>query len=460
MGRIIQKSMYASMFLQLIILLVIKMIVAPKHYPRGEIVEDIDFAITTMESVHPNLYSQIPKERVVSFTSSIKKQLSARVSDITAFKHFREITALFKDGHTKGGLSYLIGFMLFSKMPPYKFKVINDRLFVAKNYSYRGAIPVGSEILEIDGEPAHKCIEEVGHLLSYETKDFRNARLAQNLWWGLWKEFGDFEIKYQTSDNDMATLRSRGGVIASILAILDWPFMRTNYSFKTIENDVGYLEFNKFSGLEAFEVFLEDVFSQIKNKNIGHLIIDIRANGGGNSSLGKELMQYISPGKFKTFDAIKVKVSEELLKRNTESDYKNKPPGSIVDYKQSLLQHELRDNPLRYSGKSYLLISGNTFSSAAQFAAMFKCYKVGKIVGVETGGITVTYGDTYRYELPNTKFSLRVSYKKFHSPCARDDRRGVVPDYIIEDSIEDIIEGKDRVLDFTFGLIKNKGTPN
>ena len=43
--------------------------------------------------------------------------------------------------------------------------------------------------------------------------------------------------------------------------------------------------------------------------------MDIRKNGGGNSSLGDELMQYISANDFRMFDSCLIKISDELNKK-------------------------------------------------------------------------------------------------------------------------------------------------
>ena len=100
-----------------------------------------------------------------------------------------------------------------------------------------------------------------------------------------------------------------------------------------------------------------------------------------------------------------------------------------------------------------MLVSGNTFSSATDFASSFQCYQVGKIIGTETGGLTACFGDVYSFELPNTKFDMGVSYKKFYNACGIDNKRGVIPDYIVENSFDDEQKGIDKALEFTIDLI-------
>jgi hypothetical protein len=89
--------------------------------------------------------------------------------------------------------------------------------------------------------------------------------------------------------------------------------MRQPYEFRGIVDSIGYIGFYECSDLERFKGFLKETFETVKNKRMSHLIIDVRRNGGGNSALGDELMQYISRKPFRTFDRVTVKVSNEIL---------------------------------------------------------------------------------------------------------------------------------------------------
>lgn len=117
---------------------------------------------------------------------------------------------------------------------------------------------------------------------------------------------------------------------------------------------------------------------------------------------------------------------------------------------------KLRNNLLRYQGQLFLLIGGSTFSSASGLASEIKCYNRGKLIGEETGGVTACFGDVYNFKLPNTGFKIIVSKRKYYNACGEDNRRGVIPDYIVENSFEDEQKGVDRVLEFTVDLIKQK----
>ena len=90
-------------------------------------------------------------------------------------------------------------------------------------------------------------------------------------------------------------------------------------------------------------------------------------------------------------------------------------PNGIEIYKENMDLIKLRENPLRYKVNVFLLISHTTFSSAASFSWAFKYFKMGTVVGEETGGMAVCFGDEINPKLPNSGLLYCVSYKKFIS---------------------------------------------
>ena len=90
----------------------------------------------------------------------------------------------------------------------------------------------------------------------------------------------------------------------------------------------------------------------------------------------------------------------------------------------------------KFEGKSFLLTSHVTFSSATMLTAAFKCYNMGIIIGEETGGLLESFGDVISIQLPNTKILAGCSHKKFVLSCSTGDIQGVKPDYEIKLNID------------------------
>ena len=109
-----------------------------------------------------------------------------------------------------------------------------------------------------------------------------------------------------------------------------------------------------------------------------------------------------------------------------------------------------------FNGSIYVLTSSMTYSTAGFFANVIKCYKIGTIIGSETGQPMIAYGDTYNYFLPNSNLSCGIAKQKFVLCCARTEGQGVIPDYIIRPNMTDKLKGVDTEMDFTLRLIENK----
>ena len=97
------------------------------------------------------------------------------------------------------------------------------------------------------------------------------------------------------------------------------------YNFRTLPNkNIGIIEFNACWNLDRFTLFLDSAFKVLQKEDIGNLIIDIRRNGGGDSDLGDELFQYISPVPFAQFGKTIVRYSDKM--KQAYKNYGWEPP--------------------------------------------------------------------------------------------------------------------------------------
>lgn len=429
----------------------------PRYYDRADAVEDIDYFVKTLEDVHPNLYDRVSRKVFTDSVENLKRCIPGSLGENELFLDISRLGALVQDGHTGNGYSYFMrrGNLLLRRIFPYKIKVEDDRIHVTGNYSYKDDIPAGSEIVRINGLTPREFINQMSALLSYETLPYRNSLIANPMFIAIWNDFKEYVVEYRLpQSSELRSITASGGIYARIQFIRSLTALRQPYEFRGLGENTGYIGFYQCSDLERFKGFLKETFETVKNKRMSHLIIDVRRNGGGNSALGDEFMQYISRKPFRAFDRVTIKVSEEILSLYPDwTDLSKRQPGSLYDIPEIPLT-PLRENPLRFDGNCILLTSRHTFSSASDFASAFRCFDVGAIVGAETGGITVCYGDVYSFALPHSKFGFGVSYKRFTNACGVDDRRGVIPDYFIESSVSEEGKGEDTVLEFAVELAR------
>ena len=455
--KLINRTFLISSVLQLLLCGMIIWSSYPLGYTKEEVADDLDQLVVLMEDIHPDLYAVTHKESVYRVLDSLKLSLKPKVSENEVYRIFATLTASIKDAHTGLDLKNFIkrGSVFFRKVPPYVFRIKDNKIYILKNYYLRKMIPVGSEVLSINNIPVTQCLAEVSSMLSHETNAYRDSWLQWPLLWGLWNDFNDFEITYKTQDGQTETIDASSGLIANFQFVLDLSagFGFKNYTFNTLDGNVGYIDLRAFDNLPGFKIFLDKSFSHMKENNTQNLVIDLRKNGGGASSVSEELMQYISPVAYHSFDTSLLKISKYLIKKYA-LDTTIHIPGKLELEERDMIG--LRENPLRFQGNCYVLISGYCFSTALDFPAMVRCYGAGVLIGSETGGRTRSFGSPVPVTLPGTGTKLKISGKKFVNPCATDSVSGLIPDHIVYNSIDDDVKKIDRVMEYTLQLIKTK----
>lgn len=140
---------------------------------------------------------------------------------------------------------------------------------------------------------------------------------------------------------------------------------------------------------------LKKMFTEIKEKGIENVCVDLRNNGGGNSLVTEEFLKYCDVDEFKGWPS-EVRKNWYMI-HNTGSVHKNH-----------------KNKKLLFEGDIYLLTSHDTYSAAKDFAMVIKDNGIGKIVGEASGNNPNSYGDSVHYLLPNSNILLSISYKKWY----------------------------------------------
>ena len=160
------------------------------------------------------------------------------------------------------------------------------------------------------------------------------------------------------------------------------------------------------------KMFADSMFVTLREKGIKNLIIDLRNNGGGNSMVGDVLFRYISPKPFKQMGKALVRVTPTTIRLTGRTQmvpgwsfYNDESKGNLIP--------PLTKEEGHYEGSVYLLISHHTFSSAGSFAWAFKEFGMGTVIGEESGGMNVSFGDIIYYKLPVSGLSCTISFKRF-----------------------------------------------
>lgn len=207
-----------------------------------------------------------------------------------------------------------------------------------------------------------------------------------------------------------------------------------------VENS--YLNF-----LPSFFDFIDKMDYDIKQHQIWKLVVDMRYNGGGNSMLGDQLLQYFgvdtdSISKYKTF----VRKSDFLFKCMPDfydcSKCKSEELIPMGDFENL---HSLPKIKNRFEGKVIFIQGQNTFSSANYLLTTIMDNHLFQTVGTPTSQKPTCFGDVLPVELPYTGTKGYISHSFFERPDVnRNEDDCLYPDFHIPMSMDERLKGVDK----------------
>jgi len=379
--------------------------------------EDVDFLVRSIEEIHPDPYTKVSREEFYKE----KDRVMGEIKDMDVYEFYGVIAplvAMIGDTHTS---VYPLSAPEMSF--PVPVAVLDEDIFVARNYTDMTA---GSEILSINGMDSEELIEEMLSYVSYERREYGLARVESGFPLYLYLVLGEqreFTVEYRSGDRtEERTVEASSPMPYVYPFQLYWRGIQSEvdipptelypYLFVPMGNKTALLVINSFreGGFMPWDAFLSGVFSYLKENKTKSLIIDMRANGGGNSSMGDELIDYLTSKPWTQFGNYTRKYSEQAMAQRGERSAKK--AGTTESFEMSLDRPS--SNPLRFNGSVYLLTSRVTFSSASSFAAAIKDFGIGILVGEETGGIFPHFGDVISFQLPSSKINGGCSYTEWH----------------------------------------------
>ena len=431
-------------------------IIRNRYLSTAEMKEDLDTLYYAINSIHPNPYARISRKK---FNRS-KNKLYEKIKDSLRVNDFWKLTTLtvaeIRDGHT--WLKYPIGEWGYKALSgdsitfPLKLKFCKDKAYVAENFS-NIRIETGSRLLSINNVPMEKMIKKLKEYVSGELYHFRLSvleRMFPQILHTVYQFEGPFNVEVELKDGEVRRFELKG------INYYDYKtYSKTgiNFNFNNLpEINAGILSFDCFWFEEKFDSLIEETFTEIKEKELNYLIIDIRENRGGASRIAEMLLNYLTDEPYRFFAGGKIKISRYTKERvNWIEDIKI---DSVYTFESK--PKAPPENPLRFKGKVYVLTSHCTFSTASGFAAVIKDYDIGTLVGEETGGLPSCYGDSYRLYLPNSKLGIFISWKYFIRPSGNPEliNHGILPDIQVEMTPKIIQKGIDTVMEKVKNLIR------
>ena len=446
--------------------------------------QDFQILRTSLEEGYPGMSRYNSKIFTDSLFDSSEKQLQKEMSEREYFLFLSKIVMQLHDGHmdvypTEKTLEKLAN---RECTIPFQAFISGQKMYVQKNYSnFSDKELLGAEIISINGQPVSSIIAEVLKICTSdgnnETNKFKRLEssglLTQYLFY-LQGYTETYKIEYVPFNDTMTKSSTLKGItFENLLKIRKSKYPGVKQlpaEFKLLTSATAYLKIASFNEADYenskmdFPALLKSSFETINSKGMKNLILDLRGNGGGTDEYGKILFSYFINHEFmyytsliinkpefnfmKYTDQPEMKIPEDAIRINDVGTY------DVIDHPNVGMQKNSTPN---YSGKLFILIDGNCFSTTSECLSMLHSYTSAVFIGEESGGgyygncsgsvpQLILSNSLLQIGIPLMKYSMAVKEYKYKD-------RGVIPDYKISPTIKDKILSHDPELEFAKKLI-------
>jgi hypothetical protein len=459
-----------------------------KKYETDLLREDFQIFRLALEEGHAGLYRYTPKKELDCQFGEIEKHLTQPLTEIEFFRLLAPLIGNINDGHTRIYFSTARESNLQDQpvLFPFKLQFIDDKAYLFRNYSENESLVMGSELLSVNQRPIAEIINLMLPLVTrdahVETARFRrmeSTALFGSLYTALFGPAASFSIEYrEPGSGDIKTVAVKGIPSKDLNGIFARRYPDAAGQRPPIQmewkDDIAVLTVRTFgsrayqSANISYPTFLRDTFQELEDKGTPHLVIDIRDNGGGDDAYGKILFAHLMDKPFEYYRHLRINRAEYSFFKYTNvppeqaklpaTQFKKNDEGTYdLTFHPNLgLQQPI---PPVFQGKVYILINGNSFSGTGECTSLIHFHKKAVFIGEECG--SGYYGNTSGFmpelTLPNTKLRVRIPlllYTMAVSGYPED--RGIIPDHQVAPSIEDLLQGRDPVMEFTIELIKKE----
>ncbi|MBW9155988.1 MULTISPECIES: S41 family peptidase [Clostridium] len=378
--------------------------------------EDINFLSRELSLKHKNLFFQKNKEDFFKEIDSLKTDIES-LSNYEIKLEIAKIVASMGDAHTYVPLN--INLLL-----PLELYWFADGIYVIvapqqyKEILYR-------KIIKINNIDIEEVINILSSIISYENETYLKSQLpkyfpAIELLYdlGLVNDIDSLELTFEDKNKKERTLEIKSMPLGEwkelynlinndLMYSTNLPLYRRNshknYWFEYIDaSSIVYFKYNACKDMPPKDVvtFCSELINFIEAHVVEKLIIDLRNNFGGNSSLLNPFIEYI-----------------------------------------------INCDKINKTGNLFIIIGRETFSSALLNSFFLKENTSAIFLGEPTGGKPNCYGEVQRFILKNS--GLTVCYSTEYYKIIEDDTLlSLLPDVNIEFTIQNYINNEDPCFEY------------
>lgn len=484
----------------------------PEYATSNSFQRDFLYLTETLKETHP-AFDTISTERYETDKREFM-QLLAQETTLVGFRvAVQKFLSRLRDSHT----TVLLDNIQETTVYPIGLVWMRDSLFIAGVGDSSDLDLIGHRVLALNSTPLAEALRKLSPYTSYENFSYIRWRLRDYLTspYYLNREgiirSDTLTLTISSPDSEMRTLE-----------LVPAPFRPLIYTYKkhaiasrrrdaywhTIipEDSLCYLQFNRMfdrrelrrlgffnrivaysaawiQGFGNFEDYLEEMLSEMHQKGVKTLVVDLRGNGGGNSRLGDQLLYYLNvPPQIRGFSSV-LRVSPLFREIHPEENglysrwYSTNHHGTeLPDTTLALDPIEQSWNPrgnyfsqlenedsdiytpplqAHFTGQVYFIIGEGTYSSANLLATIVKDNHLFPLVGQPSGQPPSHYGDILTLRLPESDTYCFISSKKWSRPDqAKDNELTLQPDTEIWLTFDEFQNGTDPVFDWILNAVR------
>jgi hypothetical protein len=472
---------------------------------------DFIYMCDKIEEIHPNVFNKLSLIEYTCLKQEFVMRIEQECKNTTDLNFLlREFLAHLHDSHT-GILTEP-----FDNNVCYPFTVfLSNQQFVVIMSEDESML--GYTIEKINGIPVDTIAKQMGKYIGFEQAIARNMYLTQCISNPMYYKYTNLTHQSDTIVLSLSN-RSSYSVCAKkandILWIADTTitvhpvsgYQEKNFFYRTFpKQNFTYLQLNEmidkaseledfysrynwvqrlihkrqfkqYSRYRLFSNLLAKMFAEMENQQIKNLIVDLRYNGGGNSTVGDQLLFYLLPQQYDTlhlkYFQTGSRISKSVCDANSivKKEYRRGHYGKITygnifwSTKNGILHEDIHnqksvyhiaDSTKRFTGKVYFIQGNNTFSAASDLLLKVYDNNLFTTVGEATAQSPTSFGDRFIFQLPFSKIACSVSWKYFIRPNHTDTSDILHPNIIIPSDYEELKKGNDKALEWILNEIRS-----
>lgn len=414
-------------------------------YPLAQLQEDFDQYVDVIRKDHPMTFTD--KNVLEQTITDQRKLIRDGMSEIEFYRVVAPVGAAVRCGHTRTFLSEQGRDHLddHGQCLPLEIRLVNDSLYVYKDFTPDEAVARGSRVLSINTHRANDITERMRASYHADGTNVTYKNYAINLDFSrfftiLFGGAPQFELEIEEPGTNTRVTRIVPAMTPNQADQVDkeryQPQADCRRLCTTFSDDGRYAvltikDFSYYDDVDAFRKPVGDFFARLQRDGIDALIIDVRGNDGGDPYCSSFVTSHVIAGPVRYF-ASGTRFYKDLVS-----------PIPVPEHV--------------FTGELFVLTDGWCFSSTGHMLSLLRCHGRGVFVGEESGGSSACNDASKGHTLKHTGLYLNLPRRTFATSArCLPYGRGIPPDIEVQPTIRDLIAGRDVVMEKVISLFASQ----